>query len=82
MVITQIDTTPIGDCFHDSGVLKLTQKLEEIVDEFEIETNDVYNYCDSLISALKNVKTITKKAESEYSKVMAQKEIKDSLHTY
>lgn len=82
MIIQQVETTPIGDTFHDSGILKVIEKLKDIVDEFELDTDDVVNYCDNLITSLKNLKAVTKKAESEYLKVKAQKEIKASLNTY
>lgn len=82
MIIRQEETTPIGDTFHDSGILKVMEKLQNIVDEFEVETDDIQNYCDNLITSLKNLKAVTKKAETEYSKVKAQKELKASLNTY
>ena len=82
MIIRQEETTPIGDTFHDSGILKVVEKLQNIVDEFEVETDDVQTYCDNLITSLKNLKSVTKKAETEYAKVKAQKELKASLNTY
>lgn len=82
MIIRQEETTPIGDTFHDSGILKVMEKLQNIVDEFEVETDDIQTYCDNLITSLKNLKTVTKKAEIEYAKVKAQKELKASLNTY
>ena len=82
MIIRQEETTPIGDTFHDSGILKVMERLTSIVDEFELDTDDVQTYCDNLITSLKNLKAVTKKAETEYQKVMAQKQLKDSLNTY
>jgi len=82
MIIRQEETTPIGDTFHDSGILKVMEKLQNIVDEFEVETDDIQTYCDNLITSLKNLKAVTKKAETEYAKVKAQKELKASLNTY
>lgn len=82
MIIRQEETTPIGDTFHDSGILKVIEKLTNTVDEFELDTDDIQTYCDNLITSLKNLKAITKKAENEYQKVMAQKQLKDSLNTY
>ena len=82
MIIRQEESTPIGDTFHDSGMMKVFEKLTAIVDEFELDTDDVQTYCDNLITSLKNLKSVTKKAESEYQKVMAQKELKSSLNTY
>ena len=82
MIVRQEESTPIGDTFHDSGILKVMEKLQNIVDEFEVETDDVQTYCDNLITSLKNLKAVTKKAETEYAKVKAQKELKASLNTY
>lgn len=82
MIIRQEETTPIGDTFHDSGILKVMEKLQNIVDEFEVETDDIQTYCDNLITSLKNLKAVTKKAETEYVKVKAQKELKASLNAY
>lgn len=82
MLITQIESSPIGDTFHDSGILKVVEKLTKTVDKFEIETEDVNNYCDYLITQLKNLKAVTKKAETEYRKVITQKEIGDSVRNY
>lgn len=82
MIIRQEETTPIGDTFHDLGILKVMEKLTGIVDEFELNTDDVQTYCDNLIDSLKSLKAITKKAESEYSKILAQRALKDSLNTY
>ena len=81
MIIRQEESTPIGDQFHDSGILKMVEKLTDTVDEFELDTDDVQTYCDGLITALKSLKVVTKKAETEYTKVKAQKELKDSLNT-
>lgn len=82
MLVRQEESTPIGDTFHDSGILKVMERLANIVDEFELDTDDVQTYCDNLITSLKNLKTVTKKAETEYQKVMAQKELRCSLNTY
>lgn len=82
MIIRQEGSTPIGDNFHDSGILKVMEKLTNIVDEFELDTDDVQTYCDNLITSLKNLKAVTKKTEAEYSKSKAQKELKDTLNTY
>jgi hypothetical protein len=81
MIIRQEESTPIGDQFHDSGILKMVEKLTDTVEEFELDTDDVQTYCDGLITALKSLKTVTKKTETEYAKVKAQKELKDSLNT-
>lgn len=82
MIIRQEETTPIGDYFHDNGILKIFEKLAECVDEFDVDTDVIYTCCDSLITSLKGLKTITKKAETEYAKVASQKKLKDSLNIF
>ena len=62
MYIRQEESTPIGDTFHDSGILKVIEKLTCVVDEFEVDTDDIYTYCDNLITSLKTLKAVTKKA--------------------
>ena len=82
MIVRQEETTPIGNTFHDLGILKVMEKLTGIVDEFELNTDDVQTYCDNLIDSLKSLKAITKKAETEYKKILAQRELKESINTY
>lgn len=82
MIIRQEETTPIGDYFHDSGMMKVFGRLQNTVDEFELDTTDIETYCDNLITSLKSLKAITKKAETEYTKVKNQKELKDSINNY
>ena len=82
MMIRQEETTPIGNTFHDSGILKVMEKLKDTVDEFEVDTDAIQTYCDNLITSLKNLKAVTKKAETEYAKIKAQRELKDSLKIY
>lgn len=82
MIIRQEETTPIGDYFHDSGMMKVFERLQNTVDEFELDTTDIETYCDNLITSLKSLKAITKKAETEYTKVKNQKELKDSINNY
>lgn len=82
MIIRQEETTPIGDYFHDSGMMKVFERLQNVVDEFEVDTDYIETYCDNLISSLKSLKAITKKAEAEYAKVKNQKELKDSINNY
>lgn len=82
MIIRQEETTPIGDYFHDSGMMKVFERLQNTVDEFELDTTDIETYCDNLITSLKSLKAITKKAEIEYTKVKNQKELKDSINNY
>ena len=82
MTIRQEENTPIGNFFHDNGILKVFEMLQNEVDEFEIETENIKVYCDNLISSLKGLKSITEKTESEYAKKKAQRDLKDRLNTY
>jgi len=82
MIVSQEENTPIGNFFHDNGILKVFEMLQAEVDEFEIETENIKVYCDNLISSLKGLKSITEKTESEYAKKKAQRDLKDRLNTY
>lgn len=82
MIVRQEENTPIGNFFHDNGILKVFEMLQAEVDEFEIETENIKVYCDNLISSLKGLKSITEKTESEYAKKKAQRDLKDRLNTY
>lgn len=54
-------------------------KLEEQVDEFEVETDDVNAYCDALIDSLKGLKTHVKKVESAWAKRKSQQKITETF---
>lgn len=82
MIIQQEESTPIGNCFHDSGILKIMEKLQGSVDEFEVDTDDIQTYCDALIASLKNLKSVTSKAETEYQKLKARKELRDTINNH
>lgn len=82
MIIKQEESTPIGNCFHDSGILKIMEKLQGSVDEFEVDTDDIQTYCDALIASLKTLKSITSKVETEYQKQKARKELRDSINNH
>ena len=82
MVIRQEENTPIGNYFHDAGILKVFEMLQAEVDEFEVETENIKAYCDNLITSIKGLKSITEKTETEYAKKKAQSYIKDKLNTY
>lgn len=77
MLIRQEENTPIGNYFHDSGILTVMGKLEETVDEFDVETSDIISYCENLITNLKGLISTTKKCESEYQKYLQQRKIED-----
>ena len=82
MIIQQEESTPIGNCFHDSGILKIMEKLQDSVDEFEVDTDNIQTYCDALITSLKTLKSVTSKAETEYQKLKARKELRDTINNH
>ena len=82
MIIRQEETTPIGNHFHDTGILKQFAAIENIVDEFEVDTDELTAYCDSLIDSLKSLKNIIKKVEAEWEKKSHLQKIKDLTNPY
>lgn len=80
MIIRQEESTPIGDYFHDKGILKVFKKIEDSVDEFELDTEKVSSYCDVLIDSVKGLKSYIKKIEAEVKKSRAANEIADSVN--
>ena len=82
MIIRQEETTPIGNHFHDAGILKQFNAIENIVDEFEVDTEELTAYCDSLIDSLRSLKSLIKKAEAEWEKKSHLQMIKDLTNPY
>lgn len=80
MNIRQEESTPIGDYFHDSGVMRVFDHLTEEVDEFDVDTERLNTYCESIIASMKGLQQTIKKAEKEYAKYLAQKELKESTN--
>ena len=75
MIIRQEETTPIGDYFHDSGIWQIFNQLSSIVDDFNIDTTQLCNWTDNLISTLKGFKSHVKKCEAEYRKHLNEIEL-------
>ena len=65
MKVVQVEHTPIGDYFHDNHLIKTFDELKNLVDEFELDSEDVYFLCDYLIAKLKEIKKITTKLERQ-----------------
>jgi hypothetical protein len=80
MIIRQEESTPIGNYFHDNGILKLFDRIQKMVDEFEIDTDRLNSYCDLLVTSLKGAKTQIKKVETAWTKHKAQEELSDSVN--
>lgn len=77
MIIEQVESSPIGDYFHDSGIKGMFLNIENSVDSFEIESTELIVYCDSFIQAIKGLKSKIKSVESERIKQLAQEKIED-----
>lgn len=75
MKIRQEESTPIGDFFHDSGLMKIFNCIRNSVDEFEVDTDELSDLCDRLASAAKMLKGIVRKAEAAYRKHLSDEKI-------
>lgn len=80
MIIRQEETTPIGDYFHDSGIYQIFNQLSSRVDDFDIDTTQLCNWTDNLISTLKGFKSHVKKCETEYQKHLNEIELNSLIH--
>lgn len=79
MLIRQEENTPIGDYFHDSGIVKLFEHIQNSVDEFEVDTTELSEYCDTLINSLKGLKGQVKKVESAWVKKETREKFLDKF---
>lgn len=79
MIVKQEDETPIGDYFHDAGTVKIFEKLKDIIDDFEVETNDILSYANHLISIMKGLKNLVKQEESKALKRKRQDDISELI---
>ncbi len=79
MNIRQEESTPIGDYFHDSGAVKIFERIKDSVDEFDVDTDELNVLCDTMISTMKGLKCQIKKAEAEWNKNQAQQKLEDLL---
>ncbi|SEP82967.1 hypothetical protein SAMN04487977_101549 [Treponema bryantii] len=75
MKLSQIENTPIGNYFHDSGIFQVFNELAKNVDDFEADSDELCVYCDSLVSMLKGLKSKIKQVESEAVKRQAQEKV-------
>lgn len=79
MTITQVEDTPIGNYFHDSGATTVFNALATTVDEFEVESSQLNAWCDILINDLKGLKNIIKKCEQQTEKKKNLDEVNDMI---
>lgn len=80
MIVRQEDNTPIGDHFHDTGVQKVFEKITEIVDEFEVDTDSLSLLIDTEIEKLKSLKAQVKKVEQAWAKKQHNRNINDMIN--
>jgi len=74
MMVRQEETTPIGDFFHDSGMMKVFEDIKDTVDEFEVDTELLESRCDQLISLTKSLKAKIKGVEKAWHTMSLQEE--------
>lgn len=79
MVIRQEDNTPIGDYFHDIGIVPIFNNILDTVDEFEVDTESLINMIDVEIDKLKQLKGIVKKTETEWEKKKGKNKVIEDL---
>lgn len=79
MIIRQEETTPIGDYFHDSGVWQIFNQLSNVVDDFEVNTDELNLWIDNIVSSLKGLKGHIKKCETEWTKMLNQQKLNDLI---
>ena len=79
MTVRQEEETPIGNYFHDNGLLKIFNRITDMVDEFEVDTSELSAFCDSMIDSLKGMKAHIKKVEAAWEKRQHQAKINDFI---
>lgn len=80
MIIKQIDETPIGNNFHDSGVTTIFNALAQTVDEFEVESDQLNAWCEHIIKSMKMIQSVIKDCEKKQIKKMHEQDIEDRIH--
>lgn len=79
MIIRQEESTPIGDFYHDTGIFVIETSLANMVDEFEVDTDQLCFFCDGLIEKLKALKNHIKKIEKAWDKKQRQEDFQAGL---
>lgn len=67
MKIIQTEQTPLGDYFHDAKLITVFEELKNMIDEFELDSEDLDFCVDYLVSHLKELKKIAKNIEKKSS---------------
>lgn len=80
MRVSQVEQSPIGNYFHDSGVTTVFNALAQTVDDFEIDTDQLNSWCENIIKSIKGLQSHIKACEKEWLKHEHQKEINDMIN--
>lgn len=80
MIFRQEENSSIGDYFHDSGAWTLFNALSSTVDDFEIDTEQMFVWCDRLITSLKGLQSMLKKCEKEQIKKQHEREVDNMIN--
>ena len=80
MIINQINETPIGNTFHESGVTTVFNALAQTVDEFKVNSDQLNAWCEHIIKSIKMVQSVIKDCERKEIKKNHEQEIEDIIH--
>lgn len=80
MKISQIDESPIGNYFHDSGVMTIFNALVETVDNFEVDSDQLYAWCEGVVKSIKGLQAKIKECERKEIKKIHERQIHDMTH--
>ena len=65
MKISQINDSPIGNCFHESGVNTIFNAVIQTVDKFEVDSDQLLAWTDYIIKSMKTLQAQIKDCEKK-----------------
>jgi len=80
MKLSQINESPIGNTFHESGVTTIFNALAQTVDEFEVDSDQLNAWCEHIIKSMKMIQSVIKDCEKKQIKKMHEQDIEDRIH--
>lgn len=80
MKVSQVESSPIGDYFHDSGVFTIFNALTSTVDEFEVDTDQLKAWCGMIIKSVKGLQGLIEKIEKEEIKKFHEDAANEMIH--
>ena len=80
MKLSQINESPIGNTFHESGVTTIFNALAQTVDEFEVDSDQLNAWCEYIIKSMKTIQAVIKDCERKQTKKFHEQEIEDKIH--